>query len=131
MPFVASFGTVGSALRVSAVRLAEQLRGRGTLDAPVGAAVVEEGEGGEGAPAKQPERPWLSSARMFTARRCARSITGWMERARPTQMSTSGGSRLTEVKALTVVPQGWMPCGVSTAAGMTVTPAKNRPRTSG
>src|SRR3970040_2956179 len=42
MPSVASFGTDGAALRVSAVRLAEQLRGRGTLDAQVAAAVVEE-----------------------------------------------------------------------------------------
>src|SRR3989304_710862 len=42
MPFAASFGTVGSALRVSAVRLAEQLRGRGTLDGQVAAAGGEE-----------------------------------------------------------------------------------------
>src|SRR3989304_9942187 len=42
MPFGARLGTGGSALRVSAVRLAEQLRGRGTLDAQVAAAVVEE-----------------------------------------------------------------------------------------
>ena len=45
-------------------------------------------------------------------------------------MSTSGGSRLTEVKALTVVPQGWMPSGVGEAVVMTVTPVTKRPRTS-
>ena len=77
-------------------------------------------------PANRRDSASCVSASTFTAKLVACAITGAIVASLPMHTITSGGSRLSDEKALTV-----MPCGVPFASCvvMTVMPDAKRPRT--
>ena len=88
----------------SSVAIAPSMSGR-----PVGPGVQaapQKGSrpGSTGAPAKQSDRACWSSDRTLTAYRPASLTDGVMNRRRSSATMTSGGSRLTDDSALTVIP---------------------------
>ena len=109
----------------SRVAIAPSISGRPVSPGCQGAPQNRSRPGVTGAPAKQSDSACWSSDRMFTPNRPEARTIGVRNRRRSSATITSGGSSETELRALTVMPNGRSPSKADT----TVTPVTKWPIT--